>query len=158
MSRYSRTLPLPHTLRLWDMIIAVDDPSFSFFIGLALLRRRQERLLAADADGIPEVMQTLSFEGEHDVDNVVRVAATVHHTVCILDPFVAPASLTVACLHANVCRLLPLLGGGRGEAVQGHTPFAGEKPASVAKHSHIPPPHSPPPHPLLPHPLHLARL
>ena len=73
---------MPHTLRLWDMIIAVDDPAFSFFIGLALLRRRRERLLAADADGIPEVMQTLSFEGEHDVDNVVRGTATVPPTPC----------------------------------------------------------------------------
>ena len=71
--RYSRSLPLPHTLRLWDMIIAVDDPAFSFFIGLALLRRRREPLLAAGADDIPEVMQTLSFAGENDVDNVVRL-------------------------------------------------------------------------------------
>lgn len=41
LTLYSRTLPLLHTLRLWDMIIAVDDPAFTFFIGLCLLRRRR---------------------------------------------------------------------------------------------------------------------
>ena len=41
LTLYSRTLPINHTLRLWDMIIAVDDPAFTFFIGLCLLRRKR---------------------------------------------------------------------------------------------------------------------
>lgn len=34
---HSQHVP-PHPTRLWDMMIAVDDPAFTFFVGLALLR------------------------------------------------------------------------------------------------------------------------
>ena len=75
---YSRSLPLHHTLRLWDMIIAVDDPAFMFFIGLSLLRKIKEELLLQDTDHIPEVMQKLGFHGEEDIDAVVTDAVSLY--------------------------------------------------------------------------------
>ena len=34
---YARALPIPLVLRIWDMLISVDDPAFIFFLGLILL-------------------------------------------------------------------------------------------------------------------------
>ena len=34
---YARALPLPLVLRIWDMLISVDDPAFMFFLGLLQL-------------------------------------------------------------------------------------------------------------------------
>lgn len=45
LTSYSRALPLPLVMRLWDMLIAVDDPAFGFFVGLCLvLRHRCDRV------------------------------------------------------------------------------------------------------------------
>jgi hypothetical protein len=63
LTLYSRSLPLPIVLRLWDVIIAVDDPSFIFFVGLCLLRRKRDQLLLADTGRIPEILQVLQFSG-----------------------------------------------------------------------------------------------
>jgi hypothetical protein len=60
------------------MIIAVDDPAFTFFIGLCLLRRKREALLLSGADCIPEIIQDLGFQGEEDIDSVVSEAVVLY--------------------------------------------------------------------------------
>lgn len=79
LTLYSRALPLPYVLRLWDMIIAVDDPSFTFFIGLALLRRKRNELLLAEAFKIPEIITTMNLQDEEDIDNIVSEALILYN-------------------------------------------------------------------------------
>lgn len=74
LTLYSRSLPIQHVLRLWDLMIAVDDPAFTFFIGLCLLRRLRCDLLLADVDRIPETISKICLTGEQDVDAVAREA------------------------------------------------------------------------------------
>lgn len=78
LTLYSRSLPLPHVLRLWDMVIATDDPSFTFFIGMCLLRRKRTELLLADRDRIPEIIVHMHFHGEEEIDAVVTEARALY--------------------------------------------------------------------------------
>jgi hypothetical protein len=70
---------MPIVLRLWDMLIAVDDPAFIFFIGLQLLTRLRGPLLLSDTEMIPEVISKIGFTGEEDVDNIVKRAVESYH-------------------------------------------------------------------------------
>jgi len=70
MTLYSRALPLNHVLRLWDMLLAVDDPAFNFFIGLSLLRRHRDAFLLADPDKIPEIIQEMKIH-ETEIDILI---------------------------------------------------------------------------------------
>jgi hypothetical protein len=74
LTSYARSLPLAHVLRLWDMMIAVDDPSFIFYVGMCLLRRKRTELLLSDRDRIPEIMVNMQFHGEQEIDSVVTEA------------------------------------------------------------------------------------
>ena len=78
LTLFSRALPLPHVLRLWDMLIAVDDPSFTFFIGLCLVRRKRDLLLLAEEEKIPEIISDMSFKGEEEIDSVVIEAVNLY--------------------------------------------------------------------------------
>ena len=62
MTSYSRALPLQQVLLLWDMLLAVDDPAFNFFIGLSLLRQHREKFLHAETDRIPEIIQEMKMQ------------------------------------------------------------------------------------------------
>jgi hypothetical protein len=78
LTLYSRSMPLSHVLRLWDMVIAVDDPSFTFFIGMCLVRRKRTELLLADRDRIPEIIVKMQFNGEEEIDAVVTEARELY--------------------------------------------------------------------------------
>lgn len=78
LTLYSRSLPIKHVLRLWDIMIAVDDPAFTFFIGLRLLQRLRGRLLLSDTDLIPEVVSTIGMTGEDDVDSIASEALAAY--------------------------------------------------------------------------------
>lgn len=78
LTLYSRTLPINHVLRLWDFVIAVDDPAFTFFIGLCLLRRLRDEFLHADVAIIPEIFKKLQFNGEDDIDQIVSEAFALY--------------------------------------------------------------------------------
>ena len=78
LTLYSRALPLPHVVRLWDMMIAMDDPSFTFFIGLCLLRKSRTDLLMSGADVIPEIITKLHFNGEEEIDAIVTEARDLY--------------------------------------------------------------------------------
>lgn len=80
LTLYSRSMPLPHVLRLWDMMIAVDDPSFTFFIGLCLVRRRRTELLLSDRDRIPEIIVKMQFHGEEEIDAIVTEARELYRS------------------------------------------------------------------------------
>ena len=76
---YARGLALPLVQRLWDMLISVDDPAFTFFIGLALLMSRREELLQADSANMPEVIGSMRIEdSESGVDTLLREAWRLH--------------------------------------------------------------------------------
>ena len=60
------------------MLIAVDDPSFTYFIGLCLLRRQRDRLLLADSEKIPEIVMQMNFNGEEEIDSVIVEAVSLH--------------------------------------------------------------------------------
>jgi hypothetical protein len=60
------------------MLIAVDDPSFTFFIGLCLLRRKRDALLLVDAEKIPEIVMQLHFSGEEEIDSILSEAVRVY--------------------------------------------------------------------------------
>lgn len=62
LTLYSRGLPLHRVLRLWDMLIAVDDPAFNFFIGLCMLREHRAYLIMSDVDAIPEIISGIKIE------------------------------------------------------------------------------------------------
>ncbi|KAJ1379634.1 rab-GTPase-TBC domain-containing protein, partial [Ochromonadaceae sp. CCMP2298] len=80
LTLYAHALPLPQVLRLWDMLIAVDDPSFTFFIGLCLLLRRRDQLLLADRERIPEILMRVQFQGEYSVArSTVSLAQDIQH-------------------------------------------------------------------------------
>lgn len=75
-------------LRLWDMLIAVDDPAFNFFIGLCMLREHRAYLIMSDVDAIPEIISGIKIK------------------VIAYDSKIRPIlSLTMFCLHS--CRLRP---------------------------------------------------
>lgn len=78
LTLYSRQLPMSHVLRLWDMLIAIDDPGFNFFIGLCLLLRKRSEILLADAEEIPEVFTSIALCGEEDVDSIVIEAQKLY--------------------------------------------------------------------------------
>lgn len=78
LTLYSRSMPLMHVLRLWDMMIAVDDPSFTFYIGLCLLRKNRTELLLSDRDRIPEIIVKMQFHGEEEIDSIVTEARELY--------------------------------------------------------------------------------
>jgi hypothetical protein len=103
LTLYSRALPLPHVLRLWDMIIAVDDPSFTFFIGLALLRRKRNELLLAETFKIPEIITTMNLQDEEDIDRVVSEALVLYN----LTPRSFCRNLRLCCVASSELTPLP---------------------------------------------------
>ena len=60
------------------MLISIDDPSFTFFIGLCLLRRKRDALLLADAEHIPEIVMEMHFGGEEQIDSVIVEAVSLY--------------------------------------------------------------------------------
>lgn len=78
LTLYSRSLPLKDVLRLWDLLIAWDDSAFTFFIGLCLLRRRRSALLAAQTDGIPDVIHDMYIHDDKEVDSLVSEAIILY--------------------------------------------------------------------------------
>jgi hypothetical protein len=74
LTLFARALPMQHTLRLWDMIISVDDPAFIFFIGLVLLCSKRTELLLVESDRLPEIISTIAFTDEESIDNIVADA------------------------------------------------------------------------------------
>jgi hypothetical protein len=86
LTLYARALPIKQVLRLWDMMIAVDDPSFIFFIGMCMLISRREKLLIADVSNIPEIIANLNFKSEEDIDQTVLDALNYYRATprCIL--------------------------------------------------------------------------
>ena len=62
LTLYSRGLPLPLVLRLWDMLVAVDDPAFNFFIALCMLRKHRAYLIMSDVEAIPEIISGIRIE------------------------------------------------------------------------------------------------
>jgi hypothetical protein len=67
-------------MRLWDMLIAIDDPAFIFYIGLQLITRLRGSLLLADPELIPEIFSKIGFTGEEDVDYIVRAAVATYRS------------------------------------------------------------------------------
>eukprot|EP01040_Poterioochromonas_malhamensis_P000694 gene694-742_t len=88
LTLYARALPLQHVLRLWDMMISVDDPAFMFFIGLTLLIKRRDSILLSDISNIPEIINShnISFQNEEEIDQTVRDAWFLYRTTprCLL--------------------------------------------------------------------------
>eukprot|EP01041_Mallomonas_annulata_P002101 gene2101-4106_t len=75
MTLYSRGLQLPLVLRLWDILISVDDPAFTFFIGLCMLRRLRNGLLMAAVESIPEIISKIhQMQDENEIDTLVSEA------------------------------------------------------------------------------------
>ena len=72
---FARGLPIPLVLRLWDMLISVDDAAFTFFIGLTMLRSKRDVLLQAEPAEIPEIIGSLRIDSdEHNVDHLLEKA------------------------------------------------------------------------------------
>ena len=74
LTLFARALPMKHTLRLWDMIISVDDPAFIFFIGLVLLCSKRTELLLVESDRLPEIISTIAFTDEESIGTIVADA------------------------------------------------------------------------------------
>jgi len=74
LTLYSRSLPILSVLRLWDMFIAIDDPAFTFFIGLCLLNRSRNELLLVTREMIPEVIMKLQhlFTIDYHNDDIIN--------------------------------------------------------------------------------------
>lgn len=106
LTLYARALPLPQVLRLWDMLIAVDDPSFTFFIGLCMLRRQRQSLLLGDNSNIPEVLaSSVRFTNEEEVDYIVKEAMKLYQSTprCIL------RQLRLCCVSTTELTPLPTM-------------------------------------------------
>lgn len=100
---YARGLALPLVLRLWDMLLSVDDPAFTFFIGLSLLISKRDMLLLADDHSLPEVIGDMKMEGsDSSIDCLVVQALRLYQRaprgflrylrICCVDtPELAPA-------------------------------------------------------------------
>lgn len=80
LTLYSRALPLTHVVRLWDSFLAVDDPSFTFFIGMRLLCHKRDDLLVSQADRIPEIISSLHFSSEQEIDIVLQEALSQYRS------------------------------------------------------------------------------
>lgn len=83
LTLYSRSLPLPLVLRLWDMFIAIDDPAFTFFIGLCLLMKNRYELLLVTRELIPEVIMKLQLftvdnHGDEIMDQILQQAKELY--------------------------------------------------------------------------------
>jgi hypothetical protein len=105
LTLYARALPLPHVLRLWDMMIAVDDPSFTFFIGLCMLRAQRFALLRGDQSSIPEIISAMSFKNEDEIDHILNEAIKLYKITprCIL------RQLRLCCVSTTELTPLPSL-------------------------------------------------
>jgi hypothetical protein len=87
LTLYARALPINQVLRLWDMMIAVDDPAFIFFIGLNLLLKQRNNFLLSDVSNIPEIIsQNISFRNEEEIDINVKEALQLYQITprCLL--------------------------------------------------------------------------
>eukprot|EP01039_Chlorochromonas_danica_P008734 gene8733-9624_t len=86
LTLFARALPLAHVLRVWDMIIAMDDSAFVFFIGLCLIRSRREELLMSGHDRVPEIISQIHFKTEDDIDEVMKIAIQLYSSTprCVL--------------------------------------------------------------------------
>jgi len=85
LTLYSRSLPLPLVLRLWDMFIAIDDPAFTFFIGLCLLMKNRYELLLVTRELIPEVIMKLQLftvdnHGDEIMDQILQQAKELYRS------------------------------------------------------------------------------
>lgn len=104
MTLYSRGLPMILVLRLWDMLISVDDPAFTFFIGLCLLRRRREALLLTCVDSIPEVIAKMhQLNDEVEVDELGTLALQLYQAT----PRCFIRSLRLCCVSTPELTPLP---------------------------------------------------
>jgi hypothetical protein len=112
LTLYSRSLPMLQVLRLWDMIIAVDDPAFTFFVGLCLLRRLRLSLLTSESDSLPEVFRDMSFSGEEDIDMIMYEAMLLYRSTprcfcrnlrlcCVSSAELSPSPVDINELLAN---------------------------------------------------------
>lgn len=78
LTLFARSLPIPHVLRLWDIIIAVDDPAFTFFVGVCMLRSKRSELLLSDGPNIPEIISSIQFTSEGDIDTTLGEALKLY--------------------------------------------------------------------------------
>eukprot|EP01038_Epipyxis_sp_PR26KG_P010762 gene10762-14453_t len=106
LTLYSRSLPLSQVLRLWDMLISVDDPSFTFFIGLCLIRKKRDELLLADTDRIPEIIVKIHFNGEEEIDAIVIEAMKLYTNT----PRSFLRNLRLCCVSTTELTPQPLVG------------------------------------------------
>lgn len=79
LTLFSRTLPLPHVLRLWDILIAVDDPAFTFYIGICLLRKNRDLFLSCSREELPEKVKNLKFNTEDEIDLILKNALELYN-------------------------------------------------------------------------------
>lgn len=86
LTLYARSLPIKQVLRLWDMMIAVDDPAFIFYIGMCMLISKRDKILIADVSNIPEIIANLHFKSEEEIDQTVLRALDLYKVTprCLL--------------------------------------------------------------------------
>lgn len=80
MTAFSRALSIHQVLRLWDMLIAIDDPAFIFFVGLRLIWHKRAALLNAQPELIVEKISEIAFQSEDEIDAVVAEALVLYNS------------------------------------------------------------------------------
>jgi len=80
LTAFSRALSIQQVLRLWDLLIAVDDPAFIFFVGLRLICHNRTALLNAQPELIVEKISEIAFQSEDEIDAVVAEALVLYNS------------------------------------------------------------------------------
>ena len=62
LTLYSRAIPMDLVLRVWDMLLAADDPAFAFFVGMSLLFETKDDILIADSGMLPEIVANATLK------------------------------------------------------------------------------------------------
>eukprot|EP01038_Epipyxis_sp_PR26KG_P005709 gene5709-7880_t len=75
---FARSFPLMHVYRIWDSMLTVDDPCFTFFLAVSVIRKKREKLLCGDTGKILEIVFSIRLENDDEVDEIISDAINLY--------------------------------------------------------------------------------
>lgn len=75
LTAFAHDQPLQPLLRVWDALLAGQDPTTLLFMALALIQEAGDRILAAPRHALLSVVTSLHLDSEEHVDRVAATAA-----------------------------------------------------------------------------------
>ena len=67
---FARRQPVHRALHIWDILLQLDSPHVVVYLAVALLRSRRAQILNNSADILPEILVSLKFESDEEINTV----------------------------------------------------------------------------------------